>query len=67
MESEMNFYTSRILFQKDSSYRRQFSTKVRAPSRLVSEVWIKYRYIPTKILKRDSKKKKQKKTQVNKT
>ena len=39
-------------FQKDSSYKCQYFTKVRAPSRLVSEVWAKYKDVPTKILKR---------------
>ena len=38
-------------FQKDSSNRCQFCTKVRALERLVSEVWPKYKDIPTKTLK----------------
>ena len=41
------------LFQKDSSYKFQFCTKVRTPSRLVSEVWTKCKDDSTKILKRD--------------
>ena len=51
----MNRHTSRILFQKDSSYECQFCTKIRAPSRLVSEVSAKYKGVPTKILKLDAK------------
>ena len=39
VELELNLHTSRILFQKKSSYKCQFSTKVHAPSRPVSEVW----------------------------
>ena len=34
----MNLHTSRILFQKHSSYKCQFCTKVHEPSRLVSQV-----------------------------
>ena len=56
----MNFHTSRLLFQKDSSYKSQFCKKVRAPSRLVIDVWAKSKDLPIKILKRDVKK-----TQVN--
>ena len=37
----MNLHTSKILFQKDSSYKCQFCIKVRALSRLVSKVWSK--------------------------
>ena len=39
----MNLHTSRVLFQKDSSYKYQFRTKVCAPSRLVSQIWAKYK------------------------
>ena len=46
--------TSKILFQKDSSYKCQFCTEVRALSQLISEVWAKYKDVPTKILKRDA-------------
>ena len=35
---EMNFHKSRILFQKYTSYKCQFFTKVRAPWRLVFEI-----------------------------
>ena len=51
MELKMNLYTSRILFQKDSRYKYQFCTKVCAPLRLGSEVWAKYKDVPTKLLK----------------
>ena len=54
MELEINLCTSSTLFQKDSSYEYQFCTKVRAPSRLVPEVWSKYKDVPIKILKRDA-------------
>ena len=47
----MNLHTSRILFQKDSSYKSQFCTEVHALSRLVSDFWAKYKDAPTKILK----------------
>ena len=44
VQLEMNLHTSRILFfQKDSSHKCQFCTKVRASSRLVSQVWTKYK------------------------
>ena len=42
-------------FQKNSNYKCQFRSKVRAPSRLVSKIWTKYKDVPTKILKRDAK------------
>ena len=45
----MNLHISRILFQKYSNYKCQFCAKIRAPSRLVSEVWAKYKHVPTKI------------------
>ena len=41
--TEINLHTSRILFWKDSSKKCQLCTKVRAPSRLVSQVWGKYK------------------------
>ena len=37
----MNFHTSRIPFQKDSSYKCRFCTKVLVPWRLISQVWSK--------------------------
>ena len=37
-----NESSSRILFQKDSSYKCQFCTKIHASLTLVSEVWAKY-------------------------
>ena len=40
---EMNLHTSSILFQKYSSYKCQFCTKVPAPSRLVTEDWVKWK------------------------
>ena len=49
----MNFYTSEILFQKDSSYK--MPVLVGTPSRLISEVWAKYKDVSTKILKCDAK------------
>ena len=49
MELEINLHTSSILFQKDPCYKSQFCTKIRAPSRLVSEFWAKYKDVPTKI------------------
>ena len=49
-----NWTPQAYFFQKDSSYKCQFCTKVRAPSRLVSGVWAKYKDVPTKILKRDA-------------
>ena len=52
MEFEINLHISRILFQKDSSFKYKFCTKGRASSRLVSEAWAKYENVPTKILKR---------------
>ena len=39
---------------KDSSYKCQFCTKVRAPLRLVSEVSEKYKDVSTKALKGDA-------------
>ena len=57
----MNFHVSRVLFQKDSSYKCQFCTKVCAPSRLVSKFWAICKDSPTKILKSDARK-----TKVNK-
>ena len=54
MELKINLHTSMILFQKYSSYKHQFGTKALAPSRLVCEVWGKYKDIETKILKRHS-------------
>ena len=39
MEFEINLHISRILFQKDSSFKCRFCTKGRASSRLVSEAW----------------------------
>ena len=50
----MNLDTSSIPFEKDSSYKCQFCTKVHAPSRLVSDVWAKYKDALIKILKRDA-------------
>ena len=38
----MNVHTSIILFQKDFSYKYQLSSKVRAPSRMISQAWAKY-------------------------
>ena len=35
----MNLHTSRISFEKDSSYICWFYTKLHAPSKLVSEIW----------------------------
>ena len=43
VELKMNLHTSRILFEKDSNHKYQFCTKVRAPSRKVSQVWAKYK------------------------
>ena len=54
VELEINFHVSRILFQKDSSHKYQFCTKVRAPSRLASKVFARCKDFPTKILKRDA-------------
>ena len=57
----MNRHTSRIPFERDSSYTCQFCTKVVVASRLVSQVWAKYKdelpmcQVPVKILKRDAK------------
>ena len=51
VELEMNPHTLTILFQKDSSHKYQFCTKVCAPWELVSEHWAKYKDVPTKILK----------------
>ena len=42
MELKMNVHTSRILFQKDFSYKYQLSPKVRAPSRMLSQAQAKY-------------------------
>ena len=42
----------KILFQKDFSCKCQFCITVRAPSRLVSEVWAKYKEVSSKLLKR---------------
>ena len=39
---------------KDSSYKCQFCTKVRAPLRLVSEVSEKYKVVSSKALKGDA-------------
>ena len=50
----MDFHILRILFQKDPSYKCQFCIIVRAPSRMVSEVWEKYKNVPTKMLKGDA-------------
>ena len=47
-ESSHTFIHSQI----DSSYKSQFCTKVRAPSRLVLEAWAKYRDVRTKIIER---------------
>ena len=33
-------------------FRKSLAMKVRAPSRVVSEVWAKYNDLPTKILRR---------------
>ena len=41
-------------FRKIQAIKCQFYTKVRAPSRLVSEVWAKYKDLPTKILRCDT-------------
>lgn len=40
---KMNLLTSRGPFPKDSSYKCQFYATVRAPSRLVFQVWAKYK------------------------
>ena len=40
MYLEMYLLTSSILFQKDSSYKCQFCRKVRASSRLFSQVYV---------------------------
>ena len=54
----MNLHTSRIPFERDSSYTCQFCTKVLAPSRLISQVSTKHKQeipmcqVPTKISKR---------------
>ena len=48
VELDVNLHTPRIFFQKDSSYKCQFCTKICA------NVWVKYEDVPTKILKRDS-------------
>ena len=48
VELDMNLHTPRIFFQKDSSYKCQFCTKICA------KVWVKYEDVPTKILKRDA-------------
>ena len=37
MELKLNLHASRILFQEGSSNKWQFSTKVGAPSRMISE------------------------------
>ena len=52
---KINLHTTRIPFERDSSYTCQLSTKVLAPSRLVSQVWAKCKdkvsmcQVPTKI------------------
>ena len=50
----MNLHTSRIPFQKDSTYKYQFCIKVCAPLRLISEFWANYKDVGTKTLKRDA-------------
>ena len=52
----MNLHSSRIIFKIPV-----VNAKVRPPSRQVSEIWVKYKDVPVKILKPDVRK-----TQVNK-
>ena len=55
----MNFHIQ-YFFTTISAIKCQFCTKIRAPSRLVSVIWAKFKDVLTKILKREQ-------TQFNKT